>query len=262
MQNGLPCLLLAASLSIPVLALSAHGQELPNAPDQIAASSAVTAADAGGPVQQNQKPDGTGSYLPQDGKQTKRILGILPNFKSVSADQKLPPMSVKEKFIEASQDNFDYSSLALPAVVALYDLETNSTPEFGHGGVGYGRYFCHSLVDQTDENYWVEFIVPAVIHEDPRYYTMGRGGFKKRAIYSLTRIVINRTDSGKEAFNFSEVVGAGVSSGISNLYYPSPERSVGKTLDQYGTNLGIDALSFMFKEFWPDINNKLFHGSQ
>jgi hypothetical protein len=91
---------------------------------------------------------------------------------------------------------------------------------------------------------------------------MGRGGFKKRAIYSLTRIVVNRTDSGKEAFNFSEVVGAGVSSGISNLYYPSPERSVGKTLDQYGTNLGIDALSFMFKEFWPDINNKLFHGSQ
>jgi hypothetical protein len=236
----------------------ARAQQLPDAPSTaLASDSTSSAAGDGDPAQAQTAPS-----TPQDGKQTKRILGILPNFKSVSADQKLPPMSVKDKFIEASQDNFDYSALALPAVVALYDFETNNTPEFGHGGVGYGRYFWHSLVDQTDENYWVEFIVPVATREDPRYYTLGRGGFKKRSIYSLSRVLINRTDSGKEAINFSEILGAGISAGISNLYYPSPERSVGKTFDQYGTSLGIDALSFMFKEFWPDINNKLFHGSQ
>src|SRR4051812_30087172 len=38
---------------------------------------------------------------PQDStgpKQTKRILGIMPNFNAVSADTKLPPQSPKEKF--------------------------------------------------------------------------------------------------------------------------------------------------------------------
>jgi hypothetical protein len=255
MQNGLCRLLLATCFAVTALATPSRGQELPDAPD-------ATLAAAQDSSSQAQTPNGTGSYLPQQGKQTKRILGILPNFKSVSADQKLPPMTVKEKFIEASQDNFDYSSLALPAVVALYDLKTNNTPQFGHGGLGYGRYLWHSVADQTDENYWVEFIVPVATREDPRYYTLGRGGFARRTVYSLTRVVINRTDAGKEAFNYSEVLGAGISSGISNLYYPSAQRTVGKTLDQYGTNLGIDALSFMFKEFWPDINNKLFHGSQ
>ena len=43
-------------------------------------------------------------------QQTKRVLGIVPNFRSVSADVKLPPMSPKEKFIVAGKDTFDYSA--------------------------------------------------------------------------------------------------------------------------------------------------------
>ena len=68
----------------------------------------------------------------------------------------------------ATQDSFDYTSIVLPAVVAAYDLGTNQTPEFRHGGAGYGRYLWHAVVDQTSENYFVEFIVPAVTHQDTR----------------------------------------------------------------------------------------------
>jgi len=28
---------------------------------------------------------------------------------------------------------------------------------------------------------------------------------------------------------------------------------------QWGLDVGIDATTFVFKEFWPDINRKLFH---
>jgi hypothetical protein len=192
--------------------------------------------------------------------QTKRILGIIPNFRSVSADVKLPPQSVKEKFITASQDSFDYSSLLLPAVVAGYGQITNATPEFHQGAAGYGRYFWHSYVDQASENYFVEFIGPALFRQDSRYYTEGKGGFVKRTEYSLTRIFITRNDAGKEVFNASEVLGAGAAAGMSNLYYPSPERTFGNTAGKWGQSLGIDAATFMFKEFWPDINQHVFHG--
>jgi len=196
------------------------------------------------------------------GKQTTRILGIIPNFRAVSANQKLPPQSVKEKFVTASQDSFDYSSVVVPAALAGFDLGRNSIPEFGKGGVGYGRYFWHSLVDQTSENYWVEFIVPAVTHEDTRFYTLGQGGFLKRTEYALSRVAITRSDSGKEVFNAGEVIGAGASAGISNLYYPSRERSLGSTGSQWGLDIGIDAATFVVKEFWPDINHALFHGQK
>ena len=194
--------------------------------------------------------------------QTKRILGFIPNFRAISTDEKLPPQTVKDKFVTASEDSFDYSSIFIPALVAGYSLSTNATPEFGHGGVGYGRYLWHAAVDQTSENYMVEFIVPVATHEDTRYYTLGRGTFMKRAGYALSRTVITRSDSGKEVFNASEVVGAGASAGLSSLYYPSRERSFGNTGQQWGLDVGIDAVSFLAKEFWPDINHWLFHGAQ
>jgi hypothetical protein len=226
-------------------------------------SSSAVANDAADAVPDAPAPQSSNSNDPDgNGQQTKRILGIIPNFRAVSANQQLPPMSVKDKFITASQDSFDYSSVFLPVVIAGYDLERNATPEFGHGGVGYGRYLWHSAVDQTSENYFVEFIGPTLTHQDSRYYTLGTGGFWKRTGYALSRAVITRNDAGREVFNSSEVFGAGAASGLSNLYYPSRERTFGNTADQWGLDVGIDAATFVFKEFWPDINQHLFHGTQ
>jgi hypothetical protein len=191
--------------------------------------------------------------------QTKRILGFIPNFRAISTDEKLPPQSVKEKFVTASEDSFDYSSVGIPALLAWYSLETNATPEFGHGAVGYGRYFWHAAVDQTTENYMVEFVVPVITREDTRYYTLGRGGFMKRAGYAASRVLITRSDSDKEVMNLSEIVGAGGSAGFSSLYYPTRERSFANTSKQWGLDLGIDAVADVAKEFWPDINHWLSH---
>ena len=198
----------------------------------------------------------------QTGGQTKRILGVIPNFRSVNAHVHLPPQSMKEKFSTATQDSFDYSSVVLPATVAAISFSRNSTPEFGTGGVGYSRYLWHTVVDQTIENYMVEFFVPAATHEDTRFYTLGSGGFAKRGSYAITRVLVTRTDSGKRAINFGEIIGAGAGAGISNFYYPRPERTLSNTLSQWGLNVAIDGVTFVSKEFWPDINHYLFRGEK
>jgi hypothetical protein len=195
----------------------------------------------------------------QPPKQTKRILGIIPNFRAVSANTKLPPQTPKEKLLTATQDSFDYSALFLPAVLAAYGQATNQTPQFHQGAAGFARYYWHSYVDQAIENYMVEAIGPIITHQDNRYYTLGQGGFLKRTGYALSRAVITRNDAGHNTFNSSEVIGAGAAAGISNLYYPSPQRTLSNTLSKWGINVGVDAGTFVFKEFWPDINNALFH---
>jgi hypothetical protein len=194
--------------------------------------------------------------------QTKRILGIVPNFRAVSTDEELPPQTVKDKFMDATQDSFDYSSVLLPGVIAAYSMATDATPEFHQGAAGYARYLWHAATDQTIENYMVEFVTPVITKEDTRYYTLGRGGFLKRTGYALSRAVITRSDSGKEEFNFSEVVGAGAAAGISNLYYPSAERTLSKTAGQWGLDVGVDGAAFVFREFWPDVNHALFHAAK
>jgi len=196
---------------------------------------------------------------PETGKQTKRILYIVPNFRAVSADQVLPPQTVKEKFKTATLDSVDYSSFIFVAVQAGIAQARNANPEFRQGAAGYGRYYWHTYADYADENLWVEFILPAALHQDSRYYTLGRGGFPKRLAYSFSRIAITRTDSGHEAFNSSEIFGAGAAAGISGLYYPSTERTFTKTYQRWITSLAIDGGTFVFKEFWPDINRRFFH---
>jgi hypothetical protein len=204
-------------------------------------------------------PNTQGTNGDREGTQTKRILGIVPNFRSVSAGEKLPPQPVKEKFMTATEDSFDYSSIFIPALLAGYSMGTDATPEFHQGAAGYARYFWHAAVDQTSENYLVEFVVPTITREDTRYYTLGQGGFFKRTGYALSRAVITRSDEGNEVFNWSEVVGSGASSGLSSLYYPSRERSFGNTGKEWGLDIAIDGASFVVKEFWPNINHAIFH---
>jgi len=201
------------------------------------------------------------SSLPPADQQTKRILGIFPNFRAVSTDTHLPPQPVREKFVTASQDSFDYSAFVLPALLAGEQQATNATPEFYQEEAGYGRYFWHTYLDQTSENYWVEFIGPVLTREDTRYYTLGsaKAGWLKRMGYALSRAVVTRNDAGANTFNISEVVGAGSAAGLSNLYYPSTERNFSNTADRWGVNVGVDAVTFVVREFWPDINHALFH---
>jgi hypothetical protein len=204
-------------------------------------------------------PNASSPATAPEGQQTKRILYIVPNFRAVSSDQKLPPQSVKEKFKTATLDSFDYSSFIFVGIQAGIAQAGKSYPEFRQGAAGYGRYYWHTFADAADENLWVEFLLPATLRQDSRFYTKGHGGFAKRLAYSFSRIAITRTDGGRETFNASEILGAGTSAGISNLYYPSQERTFTKTYQRWITNVSIDGGTFIFKEFWPDINNKFFH---
>jgi hypothetical protein len=196
-----------------------------------------------------------------EGQQTKRILWIIPNFRAVSAGVKLPPQSVKEKFKTGALDSFDYSSFIFVGIQAGISQGSNAYPEFRQGAAGYGRYYWHTLADQTDENLWVEGILPVVLRQDTRYYTLGHGGFIKRGLYAVSRTVITRTDSGKETVNASEILGAGASAGISSAYYPTQYRTWTKVGQRWLTNALLDFGTFAAKEFWPDVNRAIFHES-
>jgi len=195
----------------------------------------------------------------QTGQQTKRILWIIPNFRSVSANTYLPPQHFKEKFWMATQDSFDYSAFIYTGLLAGAAMAGNSEPSFGQGASGYGNYFAHTFADNAIENYMVEAIVPTATKEDPRYYTLGHGGIFKRSGYAFSRLFITRTDSGNRTFNFSEIIGAGAAAGISNAYYPADQNQWVKTYQRWISQIIQDGVSNIFKEFWPDINHAVFH---
>ncbi len=177
------------------------------------------------------------------------------------ASQTLPPQTVRDKFSIATHDSFGPLAPLLPAIYAGVLLAANNTPEFHHGGLGYSRYLWHVAVDQTVENYMVEFIVPVATHEDTRYYVLGSGGFLHRTGYALSRVAVTRSDSGAKVFNLHEIVGAGAAAGVSTLYYPTQQRSFSNTAQQWGFFVGIDAATFVFREFLPEMRHAVFRDS-
>jgi len=194
------------------------------------------------------------------GKQSKRILGIIPNFRAVSAKTYLPPLNFKSELWLATQDTFDYSSIIFVGGLAGLSMASKSQPTFGQGAEGFGKYYWHTFADGGIENYMTEAIVPVATKEDPRYYTMGEGGFFKRTGYAITRLIVTRTNSGNNTFNFSEIVGAGAAAGIGNAYYPKESNTWVKTYQRWGTQVGLDGVFDVVKEFWPDINRVIFRG--
>jgi hypothetical protein len=191
------------------------------------------------------------------GEQTKRMMWVVPNFAAVSAGKQLPPLSTSEKFKLAEDDSFDYSAFVWTGILAFQSWALNSDPELGRGFAGYGRYYWRGFADGVSGTFFTEAIVPSITHEDPRYYTMGHGGFWRRTGYALSRTFITKTDSRSTTFNWSEVGGNVLEAGLSNAYYPPQERGVNQTLRNWGTQMESAALNNVAKEFWPDIRHKL-----
>jgi hypothetical protein len=212
-------------------------------------------------AQRGQNPTPQDNKDDSKGQQTKRMFYVVPNFAAVSAHTQLPPLSTREKFVLAAHDSLvDYSSFTWTAILAGQALALNSDPELGHGAAGYGRYYWRTFVDGVSGTFFTEAIVPAITHEDPRYYTMGQGGFFRRTGYAISRTFVTKTDSGGTSFNWSEVAGNGLEAGLSNAYYPPQERGLSQTARNWGTQMESAVLNHVFQEFWPDIRKKVFRG--
>lgn len=196
---------------------------------------------------------------PPETQQPKRILGVMPNFRAVSAGALPPPPTPKQSFILATQNSFDYSSFIFVGITSLLAEGTDAHSQLGKGVAGFGRYYWRGFVDKTDGNYLVIFALPTVFHQDERYYAMGKGSIWKRGFYSASRIAITPDYHGHNSFNISELLGRGMAQGISVAYYPSGSRTAGALATKYAYAIGRDALTNVFREFWPDIATHVLH---
>ncbi len=236
----------------------ASAGDLPDAPlpqnGVTQSSSEQQAAEAKAGVQNPAKPD-----APLPLPQPRRILGLMPNYRAVSAGVTVPPPTTREAFVIASQQSFDYSAFVFVGITSLLAEGDDAHPSLGKGVHGYWRYYWRGDIDKTDGNYWVYAILPIMLHEDERYYAMGVGGVWKRGWYAATRVLITPNYQGKNTFNAAELLGRGVSQAISLSYYPDEQGVTEDFTEKFAYAVGRDALANIFREFWPDIDKHVLH---
>jgi len=210
-----------------------------------------------------------------EGTSNDRLFYTLPNFLTLQNKDQLPPMSAKDKYKVVALGTFDYVEYPWWAVLAAISQSNNSEPAFGQGWAAYAKRYGVTAGDSMVENFMVGAVFPSALHQDPRFYQSGQGGFFRRTGYSVSRIFVTRSDSGHRQFNYSEIFGAATAAAISTYsYHPSStyisiprnphlfvpsDKTFSNTLDTWGTQLTLDTITLVVKEFWPDIHRKMSH---
>ncbi len=220
----------------------------------------------GTPLPQAQAPaPGTGTPPAPAGKKKARagtskdrLFFALPNFLTLENAKNVPPLTAAEKFRVTARSSFDPVEYFWYGALAGLSQWEDSEAGYGQGAQGYGKRYGAYFADGTIENFMTTAILPSLFRQDPRYFQSGKGGFWHRTGYAISRIVVTRTDAGGSQFNFSEVLGSAAASGISTYsYHPKEDRNVANAVSVWGSEIGYDTLTYVVKEFWPDIRRKL-----
>jgi hypothetical protein len=212
------------------------------------------------------------------GTSNDRLFLALPNFLTLEGSEKVPPLTTGQKFKVVARGAFDKVQIPWYLSLAAISQAENSEPGYGQGWEGYGKRFASAFADGAIENFMTSAVFPSLLHQDPRFFQSSEGGFGHRTGYAISRIFVTRTDSGHSQFNYSEIFGSAVSAAIStNAYHPrayistrydpttntvidvhnASDRTLPNTASVWGTQMGYDALTYVIKEFWPDVHRKM-----
>jgi len=260
-QNGMQRHV-ALSLLMGLMAVVAPARAQEPAPQQPAPAPSAPQSKSEKDGQDKDNPGATvgkSKLEKETGTVNDRIFEVLPNYGTVENAHELPPLTSGQKFRLATASVFDWGAYPFNGVLSAIAQARNDPKQWGQGWGAYGKRFGANFADNSIGTYMTTAIFPSLLHEDPRYYQLGKGRFVHRAYHGINRLFVARTDSGHDHFNYSESVGNAVAAAISNIYHVPADRTASRNATTFGFLILYDGLSNELKEFWPDIRRKVFH---
>jgi len=198
--------------------------------------------------------DAQGNPIPLERRQPQRILGLLPNFRSVSRGAKPPAPGWKYNFKVATSQATDYSSFIFLGLTSLTAEAMNMHPALGKGVPGFYAYTWRGFLDKTDNTYMAAWLLPSLLHQDTRFYALGPGHtVPMRALYVISRQAVARTYRGHDTPNIAGLGGKVITQEVSRYYYPSSATTFSVLATKFAYSVMRDVAFSSVREFYPDI---------
>ena len=233
--------MLTACLCCPLLILAqepvgpaSHNPSLPNAPE----------------------PQGTAN--PPAGT-TSRVVGYMTNRSLIFPDIAFSegPLTTAQKFKLFMNQSISPPYIFVAAVSAAYDQATDSPSSEGQGWGAYGARFGANLARASSTGFFGTFVLASALRQDPRFFPQIKPSLWGSVKYSAQRVFITRTDSGRDTFNTSGIVGTVAAEGLANAYLPASEQTAAKNCERVGTDLAWKFAANMFKNYWPTLFHRM-----
>ena len=163
------------------------------------------------------------------------------------------PLNWKQKGYLAVHYTSDPAALGTIIGISAINIAADSHTAYGPGLEGFGKLAGVSLLQNATAETFGTFVIPALVHQDPRYYRMPGRPIGKRILYSVTRSYISRSDSGKPIPNYGVFGAYPIVAELSNLYVPGIESDGPSTVKRIATGLALDPVNNLVNEFLPDL---------
>ncbi len=198
--------------------------------------------------------DAAGNPIPLERREPQRILGFMPNFRTVSGGAKPPPPGWKYNFNVATHQATDYSSFIFLGLTSLTAEATDAHPALGKGAGGFYAYTWRGFLDKSDNTYMSAWLLPSLTHEDTRFYALGAGhNIPIRVLYVISRQGVARTYGGRQTPNIAGLGGKVVAQVVSRYYYPPSATTFPVLATKFGYSVMRNVAFSSIREFYPDI---------
>ena len=167
------------------------------------------------------------------------------------------PLTTAGKFKLFVNQSISPPYILVAACSAAFDQARNVPEGYGQGWDAYGDRYGETIARASSSSFFGTFVFASLLHQDPRFFPQYKPTLWGSVKYSAERIFVTRTDSGRDTFNASGLMGPAFAEGLANAYLPASEQTAGKTMERYGTDLAWRFAANMFKNYWPTIFHSL-----
>jgi hypothetical protein len=186
---------------------------------------------------------------------TSKVIGYMTNQSFVFPDiaHNPGPLSTGGKFRLFVNQSISPAYILAAGVSASVSQARDVPEAYGQGWNAYGGRLGASLARASSSSFFGTFVFASALHQDPRFYPQVNPTLWGSVKYSAQRIFITRTDSGKDTFNTSGLLGPLAAEALANSYLPRSEQTGAKNAERYGTDLAWRFAGNMFKNYWPTL---------
>ncbi len=188
--------------------------------------------------------------LPEEPLPHRRVLLLFPGYETIQ-DPNIPVATLrpKQKFEMAYRKTVDVSFPIESVMFASFDQVASYGPQYGPGGGPFAERIGYNAANLASTFFFTDALLPTAFHQDPRYFRKGGGSIGSRIWWALRSEAVAYSDQGRQMPNYSNMLGFGMSTALSNAYSPESSNTFGSTMERFGVKEGVSFGLNIMREF-------------
>jgi hypothetical protein len=167
------------------------------------------------------------------------------------------PLTWQQKGYLALHNVSDLANITTIVGISAITVGINAHTAYGPGIKGFATSAGVSLSQDATGQLFGTFLIPTLVHQDPRYFRMPQASIQRRIFYSISRTFVSQHDDGSPMPNYSTFATYTIASELANLYVPGIHPDGVSTISRIGIGLATDPANNLLNEFLPDVAKRV-----